>query len=110
MRHDSTPYFGDWYFDLTPPASKSATAYGTAMHKVGKNVTILQTGGSGVNGDGNLLTGLLRGLPGLAKELDIQSGVLNGTSFNDVLTDLVNAVKGNAPEVVAGEPGDELQS
>lgn len=88
-----------------------ATAYGTAMHEVGKNVTILQTGGSGANGGGNLLTNLLGGLPGLAKELDIQSGVLNGTSFNDVLAGLVNAVKGNAPAVATADDSvDELQS
>lgn len=84
-----------------------ATAYGTAMHEVGKNVTILQTGGGGASGGGNLLTNLLGGLPGLAKELDVQSEVLNGTSFNDVLAGLVNSIKGNAPAVVvAGEATD----
>ncbi len=84
-----------------------ANAYGTAMHEVGKNVTILQTGGGGASGGGNLLTNLLGGLPGLAKELDVQSEVLNGTSFNNVLAGLVNSIKGNAPAVVvAGEVTD----
>ncbi len=76
-----------------------ATAYGTAMHEVGKNVTILQTGGGSNDGGGNLLTNLLGGLPGLAKELDVQSEVLNGTTFNDTVAGLINAIKGNTPAI-----------
>lgn len=84
-----------------------ATAYGAAMHEVGKNVTILQTGGGNAGG-GNLLTNLLGGLPGLAKELDVQSEVLNGTSFNEVLAGLVNSIKGNAPAVIV--PGEVVDT
>ena len=66
--------------------------------EVGKNVTILQTGGGNAGG-GNLLTNLLGGLPGLAKELDVQSEVLNGTTFNDTVAGLINAIKGNTPAI-----------
>ena len=70
-----------------------------AAHEVGKNVTILQTGGGSNDGGGNLLTNLLGGLPGLAKELDVQSEVLNGTTFNDTVAGLINAIKGNTPAI-----------
>lgn len=67
-----------------------ATNMATIMAEIGKNAEFINIGGNGSNG--NVLFDTLAGVPGLIKKLDVTNNALNDKSFNDEISNLVNAV------------------
>lgn len=83
-----------------------ATAYGKAMHEVGKNVTLIQTGG-GANGT-NPLAGLLGAIPGMFKSLNTENEALNGEPLADTIAELINGVRGRQSKGIISQPAKQV--
>ncbi|MDR2957808.1 MAG: hypothetical protein LBU61_06515 [Coriobacteriales bacterium] len=74
-----------------------STAIATAVAEVGTNTTIIDLGGGGPTGDGDLLNRFIGNLPETLKRLDVKNQALSGKPIADTLNGLVSALINKEP-------------